>query len=72
YAQIDMDMIIRAKAVIDTVGHFSRPDIVRLEMRDRNDSSAKEYNEIKRTLDELKERYKSLEAKVEELLKRGS
>lgn len=32
YAEIDMDQIIRAKAVIDCTGHFSRPDIFRLEI----------------------------------------
>lgn len=33
YADIDMDMIIRSKAVIDGVGHFSRPDILTLEIK---------------------------------------
>ncbi len=35
YAEIDTDMIIRAKAVIDAAGHFSRPDILNLEILDR-------------------------------------
>jgi len=34
YADIDMDMIIRAKAVIDAVGHFSRPDILELNIKE--------------------------------------
>lgn len=34
YADIDMDMIIRAKAVIDAVGHFSRPDILELKIKE--------------------------------------
>lgn len=33
YAEIDPSLIIRAKAVIDGVGHFSRPDILRLEIK---------------------------------------
>jgi predicted amidohydrolase len=33
YADIDLDMIIRSKAVIDGVGHFSRPDILTLEIK---------------------------------------
>lgn len=33
YAEIDMDTIIRSKAVIDGVGHFSRPDILNLEIK---------------------------------------
>lgn len=34
YADIDMDMIIRAKAVIDAAGHFSRPDILELKIKE--------------------------------------
>ena len=34
YADIDMDMILRAKAVIDAVGHFSRPDILELNIKE--------------------------------------
>lgn len=33
YSDIDMDMIIRAKAVIDAAGHFSRPDILELKIK---------------------------------------
>ena len=32
YAEIEFDQIIRAKTVIDCVGHFSRPDIFRFEI----------------------------------------
>lgn len=32
YAEIELDQIIRAKTVIDSVGHFSRPDIFRFEI----------------------------------------
>jgi predicted amidohydrolase len=34
YAEIDTDQIIRAKAVIDGTGHFSRPDIFNLEIKE--------------------------------------
>ncbi|HEX3035957.1 MAG TPA: carbon-nitrogen hydrolase family protein [Thermodesulfobacteriota bacterium] len=68
YAQIDLDMIIRAKAVIDAVGHFSRPDIVRLEFRGENNPSG-EYKEIRKTINDLSERYEKLEARIEEILK---
>lgn len=33
YADIDLDNIIRAKAVIDAAGHFTRPDIFRFEVK---------------------------------------
>ncbi|NIT13412.1 MAG: hypothetical protein GTN99_03950 [Candidatus Dadabacteria bacterium] len=34
YGEIDTDLIIRAKAVIDGTGHFSRPDIFNLEIKE--------------------------------------
>lgn len=34
YAEIDPQQILRAKAVIDSVGHFSRPDILNLELNE--------------------------------------
>jgi nitrilase len=77
YTDIDMDMIIRAKAVIDSVGHFSRPDILSLNIREdsypprtkkeRVDSI--EYDEIRNVIDELRERQERLEARIEELIK---
>ena len=33
YAEIDLDHIMRAKAVIDCTGHFSRPDIFKFEIQ---------------------------------------
>ncbi|NIP30474.1 MAG: hypothetical protein GTO02_10905 [Candidatus Dadabacteria bacterium] len=33
YGEIDLDQIIRAKAIIDTAGHFSRPDIFKFEIK---------------------------------------
>lgn len=41
YADIDLDMIIRSKAVIDGVGHFSRPDILTLEIKGYDPSKKK-------------------------------
>lgn len=34
YGEIDTDLILRAKAVIDCTGHFSRPDIFSFEVRE--------------------------------------
>jgi Predicted amidohydrolase len=80
YAEIDTDMIIRAKAVIDSVGHFSRPDILRLDIngesyssRIKNErvnklSSSPEYDEIKMAISDLREGYERLEAKLEKLM----
>jgi nitrilase len=36
YAEINTEAIIRSKAVIDGVGHFSRPDILKLEIKGYN------------------------------------
>jgi predicted amidohydrolase len=44
YADIDTDMIIRAKAVIDGVGHFSRPDILTLEIKGHDPGKKKAGN----------------------------
>ena len=32
YGEIDLDQILRAKAIIDSAGHFSRPDIFKFEI----------------------------------------
>ena len=44
YADIDRDMIIRSKAVIDGVGHFSRPDILTLEIKGYDPGKKKASN----------------------------
>lgn len=44
YADIDRDMIIRSKAVIDGVGHFSRPDILKLEIKGYDPGKKKASN----------------------------
>ncbi len=84
YAEIDMDMIIRAKAVMDAAGHFSRPDILSLNInRDRYSNiktkrvgstplatgSLSEYEGIRDAIDELREKYDRLESRIEELIK---
>lgn len=83
YAEIDMDMIIRAKAVIDSTGHFSRPDIVSLNIREGGpstgirlgrvpgDSSEEQdgINEIRKAVSHLRERQEKLEERIEELIK---
>mgnify|MGYP001772987120 CR=1 FL=1 len=84
YGEIDMDMIIRAKAVIDAAGHFSRPDILSLNVNRSRYSSVKtkrtdstqhtavsldRYEDIKNTIDELREKYDRLESRIEEILK---
>jgi predicted amidohydrolase len=78
YAEIDMDMIIRSKAVIDSVGHFSRPDILSLKINEESYSSrikkekveltlSEKFDEIREAIFELREKEKMLEAKIEEL-----
>ena len=80
YSEIDMDIIIRAKAVIDAMGHFSRPDILSLNINKEKyslikikgsgvEASSNEHGEIKKEMKELRERYERLEAKIEELIK---
>lgn len=76
YAEIDMDMIIRAKAVIDSVGHFSRPDIFQLIIKDEQGEGqlkfSEEYRELKHHIDRLSKRQDSIEAKLEEILSKLS
>ncbi len=74
YAEIDMDAIIRAKAVIDCLGHFSRPDILSLNIKGENQSqgarrkSLEEYSELRRAIDEIRERQRLLEEKMNSLI----
>jgi len=81
YAEIDMSMIIRAKAVIDAVGHFARPDILSLNISEERYSPVRtkkgraevadssQYDELREAIAELRERYDRLEKKIEELIK---
>jgi len=80
YAEIDMDMIIRAKAVIDSTGHFSRPDILNLDIADTNYSQRQaennypyipkeEYGFIMKSIDELRERQEVIESKIDGIIK---
>jgi len=70
YAEIDMDMIIRAKAVIDSTGHFTRPDILRLNINEQvhKDGFSEEYESIKESLGALRERQCMLESKIDEII----
>lgn len=79
YAEIDMDMIIRAKAVIDSVGHFSRPDILSLKInetgRDKRSADRGEYpvsdnhKTIMDSIEELRARQENLDSKIDSILK---
>lgn len=80
YAEIDKDMIIRAKAVIDSVGHFTRPDIFGLNIYERRyagrskgvneDSiSMEELDSLKNSIDDLRERQERLDSKIDEIIK---
>lgn len=69
YSEIDTNLILRAKAAIDSTGHFSRPDILSLkiseniEHEDPGDKLAQLQEEIK----ELGEQQKELQAKIDSL-----
>jgi nitrilase len=80
YAEIDMDMIIRAKAVIDSVGHFSRPDILSLKIGEKGHAERSavdgEYVAIKEkhrmimnSIEELREKQVHLDSKINSVLK---
>ena len=53
-AEIDLANIVRQKNVLDTVGHYSRPDILRLSI-DR--SERKVVEELEERLDEIKDEH---------------
>ena len=78
YADIDMDMIIRAKAVIDAVGHFSRPDILQLDIKssssnDMGDQNSSEsIHDLKESIEKIAQRQVELEDKIETLISKLS
>lgn len=67
YAEIDTNLILRAKAAIDSTGHFSRPDILRLEISGREASVESEdiIGSLQESIDKLNTRIMSLEEKLE-------
>ncbi len=67
YAEIDTNLILRAKAAIDSTGHFSRPDILRLEINERDTSveSEDKIGSLQESIDKLNTRIMSLEDKLE-------
>ncbi len=69
YADLDMDMIIRAKAVIDATGHFSRSDI--LELRIKGDNSSPN-DSLHDTVAHIAERQSELEEKIDALIEKLS
>jgi nitrilase len=62
YAEIDTNLILRAKVAIDSTGHFSRPDILELKIHE-NEASQLSQNK----LDKLEESITALEAKIKSL-----
>jgi hypothetical protein len=77
YADIDMDMIIRAKAVIDAAGHFSRPDILQLNIKENSPSSSngsvdqnssETIYDLKASIEKIAKRQGELEEKIETLI----
>ena len=53
-AEIDLSSIVRQKNVLDTVGHYSRPDILRLSI---DSSERKVVEEVERKFDEIEDEH---------------
>jgi nitrilase len=62
YAEIDTNLILRAKVAIDSTGHFSRPDILELKIHENEESQLSQNK-----LDKLEESITALEAKIKSL-----
>ena len=59
-------MILRAKAVIDAAGHFSRPDILELKIKGGNSSSSN--SNLQSSVEMIAQRQVELERKIEDLI----
>lgn len=73
YADIDTDVIIRAKAVIDGVGHFSRPDILNLDIKgydpgEKDNIKPDKVAELRKSVEDLTLRQEKLEGKIDSLI----
>jgi len=67
YAEIDTKMIIRSKAVIDSVGHFSRPDIFNFHITGQHQANTEKHITSNKKIAEISENLENLEKKQEEL-----
>ena len=68
YAEIDTNMILRAKAAIDSTGHFSRPDILELKIKAGESSPEllEKIDSLTESIDQLDSRLRGLESKLEQ------
>lgn len=81
YAEIDLEMVIRAKAVIDSTGQFSRPDILALSINEGSGLGSgqkgvegvklqqDELTELRKSIDDMRERQEGFEGKIDGLIK---
>lgn len=70
YAEIDTSMILRAKAAIDSVGHFSRPDILSLKINEDEElpDSREKLELLQESIKELGKQQEELVARIDSLI----